>query len=311
MLKWRRQHKKVSFSKSACVIETVMNFFIFVPVWVFQLGVSGVYTDRVHVFVMEGDSVTLYTDVKTNQQEKIKWFFNNTRIAQISEYLSKTCTDVQCNEGTERFRDRLKLDHQTGSLTITNITHTDSGEYKLQIIGSNSISETIFSMTVNDVPDAETDTTKTVKEGESFTFDPGVIKNPNDVMTWYFNETRIAEITGDQSKICTDVQCKERFRDRLELDHQTGSLNITNTRNTDSGLYHLEIFSNRSIIIRQRSISIISEKSFNAPVKSWIVGILGVAVGVLLVLACVTGKRCRKITKGDLSLSQNYQTTGV
>jgi len=98
---------------------------------------------------MEGDSVTLNTGVKTNQQEKIKWYYNNTRIAQINGDLSKICTDVQCNDDTERFRDRLKLDHQTGSLTITHITNTHSGKYKLQIIGSNTISETIFSMTVH------------------------------------------------------------------------------------------------------------------------------------------------------------------
>ncbi|XDV23577.1 hypothetical protein PO909_028102 [Leuciscus waleckii] len=252
---------------------------------------------------MEGDSVSLNTDVKTDQQEKIKWYFNNIRIAQINGDLSKICTDVQCNEGTERFRDRLKLDHQIGSLSLSNITNTDSGLYKLQIIGSNTISETIFSMTVHDVPGAETDKTKTksVKEGESFTFDPGVIKNPNDGMTWYFNEARIAEITGGQSKICTDVQCKERFKDRLKLDHQTGSLTITNTRNTDSGVYHLEIFSNSSIIHRQHSISIISENSFNVPVTGLIVAIPGVAVGVLLVLACVIGKRYRKRTKGGVT----------
>ncbi|KAL0161297.1 hypothetical protein M9458_045022, partial [Cirrhinus mrigala] len=88
---------------------------------------------------MERDSLTLHTDVRTNQQEKIKWFFNDTRIAQISDYLSKTCTDVQCNEGTEKFRDRLKLDDQTGSLTITNIRTTDFGLYKLQVISSSSM----------------------------------------------------------------------------------------------------------------------------------------------------------------------------
>ncbi|XDV23510.1 hypothetical protein PO909_028066, partial [Leuciscus waleckii] len=196
-------------------------------------GASG--ADRVSVLVAEGDSITLHTGVETNQQEDIRWYFNNTRISQISGDLSDICTDVQCNEGTERFRDRLKLDHQTGSLTITNITNTDSGEYKLQIIGSN-IRENIFNVIVYDVPGADTKT-KSVKSGESFTFDPGVIKNTNDVMTWYFNDTLIAEITGNQSKICTDVQCKERFRDRLKLDHQTGSLTITNTRNTDSGEY--------------------------------------------------------------------------
>ncbi len=76
--------------------------------------------------------------------------------------------------------------------------------------------------------------TMPVKEGESVTLDPGVIKKPNDVMTWYFNDICIAEVTGDLSYICTDVQCKDadgRFRDRLKLDHQTGSLTITKHQN--------------------------------------------------------------------------------
>ncbi len=94
-----------------------------------------------------------------------------------------------------------------------------------------------------------------MKESESVTLYTGVV-NPDDVMTWYFNDTRIAEITGDQSKICTDVQCKERFRDRLKLDHQTGSLNITNTRTTDSGLYTLQI------IISDSRFSITRESYF-------------------------------------------------
>ncbi|XDV24107.1 hypothetical protein PO909_028371, partial [Leuciscus waleckii] len=103
---------------------------------------------------------------------------------------------------------------------------------------------------------------KSVKEGESVTLDPGVTKNPHDVLTWYSDDTPIAEITGDQSKICTDVQCKERFRDRLKLDHQTGSLIITNSRNTDSGEYTLQI--NSSSRRRRRSVS--SVKRFEVTV---------------------------------------------
>ncbi len=101
---------------------------------------------------------------------------------------------------------------------------------------------------------------KSVKEGESVSLESDETKNPNDVMTWYYNDTRIAEITGDQSKICTDDQCKERFRDRLKLDHQTGSLNITNTRTTDSGLYKLQI------IISDSRFSISREKRFSVTV---------------------------------------------
>ncbi|XDV23646.1 hypothetical protein PO909_028136, partial [Leuciscus waleckii] len=220
-------------------------------------GVSGV--DRVSVSVMEGDSVTLHTGVQTNLQEVIKWYFNDTRIAQISGDLSNICTDVQCNEGTERFRDRLKLDHQTGSLTITNIRNTHSGEYKLKIFRSiRNSSENTFSVTGHDVPASERDEMKrkSVKERESVTLDPCVIKSPNDVMTWYFNDTHIVEITGEPSKICTDVHSDGRFRDRLKLDHQTGSLTITNTRITDSGVYELDISSSSFNVKRSFSVSV-------------------------------------------------------
>ncbi|XP_026054385.1 uncharacterized protein LOC113040258 isoform X2 [Carassius auratus] len=109
---------------------------------------SGVDTDRVPVSVMEGESVTLHTGVKTNQRDRIRWYFNDTRIAQMTGDQSKICTDVQCNEDTERFRDRLKLDHQTGSLTIMNIRNTDAGDYYVETIISGNISEKIFSVTI-------------------------------------------------------------------------------------------------------------------------------------------------------------------
>ncbi len=44
----------------------------------------------------------------------------------------------------ERFRDRLKLNNQTGSLTITNTTTQHTGCYKLQ---TNSVNKT-FKITV-------------------------------------------------------------------------------------------------------------------------------------------------------------------
>ncbi len=101
------------------------------------------------VSVIEGDSVIFHTGVETNQQEDIKWYFRGVRIAQINGALSFICTDVQCNAGTERFRDRLKLDNQTGSLTIMNITNTDSGLYELKIIRSSSGSDKIFHVIVS------------------------------------------------------------------------------------------------------------------------------------------------------------------
>ncbi len=112
-------------------------------------GAFSVGADGLSAFVMEGDSVDLHTNVETQQQEYIKWYFKDTRIAQITGDFSFICTDVQCNEGTERFRDRLKLDHQTGSLTVMNITNTDSGLYELKIISIRKSCENTFSITVH------------------------------------------------------------------------------------------------------------------------------------------------------------------
>ncbi|XDV23572.1 hypothetical protein PO909_028100 [Leuciscus waleckii] len=221
------------------------------------------YADIVGLSVKEGDSVTLHTYVETKQQEDIKWYFNDIRIAEISGDLSDICTDVQCEDGDERFRDRLMLDHQTGSLTITNTRNTDSGVYELKLISSSSISEKIFSVTVYGVPATETDQTS-VNEGESVTLDSGVVRNPNDVMMWYFNDILIAEITRYQTKLCEDEQCKERFRHRVEVNYLTGSLIITNTRNTDSGEYKLKISSGL-----RRISSAVSVKRFGVTVSEY------------------------------------------
>ncbi|XP_043078797.1 uncharacterized protein LOC122327470 [Puntigrus tetrazona] len=257
---------------------SVLALILFSP----DRGVSGV-----SVSLKDGDSVTLHTGVETKHQEDIKWYFKNTRIAQISGDLSFICTDVQCYAGTERFRDRLKLDHQTGSLTITNITNTDSGEYKLKIIIRSSDSEKVFNVSVTNVSAAELYETK---KGESVVLDSGAIKNTNDVMKWYFNDTLGVEINGDQSLICTD-ECKERFRDRLELDLQTGSLTITNTRTTDSGLYKLLMTSGNS------SFSITTVKRFcvsvsvvpDSGLSSAAVGGIVAAVVLLVAAAVVVG----------------------
>ncbi|KAK9967210.1 hypothetical protein ABG768_001618 [Culter alburnus] len=94
-------------------------------------GVFGV-DELKSVSVMEGDSVTLNSDLTEYEDDLILWRFgtNNTLIAEIS-VLEDSMT-VYDDGPDGRFRDRLKLDHQTGSLTITNITTEHAGDYKLQ-----------------------------------------------------------------------------------------------------------------------------------------------------------------------------------
>ncbi|XP_067272594.1 uncharacterized protein [Pseudorasbora parva] len=283
---------------------SVMLFFL-------HHGVFGVGSDEVSV--MEGDSVTLHTGVETRQQEKIKWYFDDTRIAQISGDFSDVCTDVQCNEGTERFRDRLKLDHQTGSLTITHTTTEDSGDYKLEIFSSDSNSEKIFN-TVCGVSAPGRDEVNKL-EGESVTLDTSVKRKLSDVITWYFYDNRIAEITGDPNKTCTDVQCNEdaeRFRDRLKLDHQTGSLIITDITTEDSGEYKLQM------MITSSSFSITRGKRFGVSVNDsgpslCSIGAIVGGVVILLLAAALIAALLRGKTKTRLkpSVKESHDNSSI
>ncbi len=92
----------------------------------------------------EGDSVTLQTDAtEIHEDEDILWYFEDKK-----SVIAKINRETKTDDGLdERFRDRLKLDDQTGSLTITNTRTTDSGLYQLQISGAKLKSKT-FSVSV-------------------------------------------------------------------------------------------------------------------------------------------------------------------
>uniref|UniRef100_A0A8C2GVU8 Immunoglobulin V-set domain-containing protein n=1 Tax=Cyprinus carpio TaxID=7962 RepID=A0A8C2GVU8_CYPCA len=92
-------------------------------------------TDRMKMSVMEGDAVTLHTDVTDVPRQTIyhiQWRFGPDKN-------KPTFIVIQFNKGApvinyfnaELLRDRLQIDNQTGSLTIRNISTTDSGLYQL------------------------------------------------------------------------------------------------------------------------------------------------------------------------------------
>ncbi|XP_058624224.1 uncharacterized protein LOC131535521 isoform X2 [Onychostoma macrolepis] len=114
---------------------------LFCLCWLRLTGVFGAETNETQsLLVMEGDSVTLHTDVtEIHEDDEIMWNFgaNNSLIAQINRASGIFFT---CND--ERFRDRLKLDDQTGSLIITNITTQHTGRYEVKIIAAKLSSKT-------------------------------------------------------------------------------------------------------------------------------------------------------------------------
>ncbi|KAI7791566.1 hypothetical protein IRJ41_025910 [Triplophysa rosa] len=107
----------------------------------------GVFGDEVKsVSVMEGHSVTLHTHLThIHTDDLILWKFGpqGTVIAKIT--INKTSINADVHDGM--FRDRLQVDDQTGSLTITDITTQHSGLYHMTISGQQKTSYT-FSVTV-------------------------------------------------------------------------------------------------------------------------------------------------------------------
>ncbi|XP_067253098.1 uncharacterized protein [Chanodichthys erythropterus] len=183
----------------------------------------------VEISVMKGDSVTLNSDLtEMKDDDEIQWKFEYTLIAKINKRDDRFTVNDDVLDG--RFRDRLKLNKQTGSLTITNITTEHAGHYQLEI----------NRMRIN----FHLNVIVSVMEGDSVTISSDFTElKDNDWIRWKFgNEhTLIAEISKRPNRFAVyDDVLDGRFRDRLKLDNQTGSLTITNITTEHDGRYELD-----------------------------------------------------------------------
>ncbi|XP_039538728.1 uncharacterized protein LOC120486636 isoform X2 [Pimephales promelas] len=88
--------------------------------------------------------------------------------------------------------------------------------------------------------------TVSVNEGESVFLNTGVTKQHRDKMLWYFNDTLIALINGDPRTSCLYDGEDGRFRDRVEVDHKTGSLTITDITTEHAGRYEANFIQSKS-----------------------------------------------------------------
>ncbi|XP_039522235.1 uncharacterized protein LOC120475653 [Pimephales promelas] len=260
-------------------------------------GVSGAEM----VTVMEGDSVTLHTNLsEILNDDTILWLFAS-KDSLISQITRKEGLNSIYFTDDERFRHRLQVDQNTGSLTVRNIRIRHSGQYKLSISREiNTIK--IFHVTVLGVAN-RTDEVKSisVKEGKSVSLNIYTDIRPDDLILWRFGDQGILlakiDVETNETSLNDD---DERFRDRLKIDHQTGSLTITNTRTEHAGLYELQIRGSES------SKRFLLSVNAGAALALSPGGIVGITFAVLLVLVVIVIYFRWKISKlQEQVLSEN------
>ncbi|XP_056312323.1 uncharacterized protein si:ch73-44m9.1 [Danio aesculapii] len=206
--------------------------------------------------VMEGEPVTLNPDLtQIKEINQKKWSFQK-----------KGSDTPQVIEDVEIWKGRWKMDHQTGNLTINNTRTKHTGLYILKIELNTGPKYKRFTVTVNEVPsvieghEAETKSLSVI-EGNLVTLHTDITKlNGDELIVWRFgDEGKLLTKEDKETKSPPYYSTDERFRDRLQLNDQTGSLTIKNMKDTDAGLYTLKINSNKQILHRKFIVTVSGE----------------------------------------------------
>ncbi|XP_016366811.1 SLAM family member 5-like [Sinocyclocheilus rhinocerous] len=202
---------------------------------------TGVFGDS--VLVMEGDSVTLHTDVtEIHEGANILWKFGSM-IAEISGVYGIFTSDVP--DG--RFRDRLKLDNQTGSLTITNITAQHAGPYEVQISGMElsskkfslkKLNHSIFVYARLPTPNITRDSSQNLSPSSSSQQNCSLLCSVVNVghvtLSWYKGNSLLSSISESDLSISLSLPLEVEYQDKNSyscvlnnpISNQTQHLNI-------------------------------------------------------------------------------------
>ncbi|TRY60369.1 hypothetical protein DNTS_025782 [Danionella cerebrum] len=174
------------------------------------------------VEVKRGDSVALSSGrTEIMKDEEIRWRYEGETIAEIDKERNLFTVHEDVLDG--RFRNRLKLDDKTGTLTISDFRSEQRGLFSV----SSEYFDVGFYLFVSG----------SVMEGESVSLSCG---RDGEWILWKFGdeETLIAGIEdyGWSAGVFVDV-LDGRFTDRLKLDSKTGTLTISNIRSEHAGDY--------------------------------------------------------------------------
>ncbi|XP_043079800.1 natural killer cell receptor 2B4-like [Puntigrus tetrazona] len=199
--------------------------------------------------VTEGDSVTLHTGVtEIHEDDEITWNFGAEKslIAEINRASGIFSTyDVL----DERFKDRLKLDNQTGSLTIMNISTQHAGDYHLEVISAKLSSKT-FSVSVYarlPVPVISSNSSNCSSSSSSSSSNCSLLCSVVNVghvtLSWYKGNSLLSSISVSDLSISLSLPLEVEYQDKNTyscvinnpIRNQTTHLNISQICHTCSG----------------------------------------------------------------------------
>ncbi|XP_058627679.1 T-cell surface antigen CD2-like isoform X2 [Onychostoma macrolepis] len=195
--------------------------------------------------VMEGDSVTLNSDLtEMLDDDLILWRFGpeNTLIAEIDVMADSMTVYDDVLDG--RFRDRLKLDSQTGSLTIINTRTEHTGRYKLDIKRViKNFSLTVYG--VLPVPVISSNSSQ-CSSSSNCSLVCSVVNVSDVTLSWFKGNSLLSSISVSDFSISLSLPLEVEYQDKNTyscvlnnpISNQTRQLNITQLCHTsaDQGL---------------------------------------------------------------------------
>ncbi|XP_048038247.1 SLAM family member 9-like [Megalobrama amblycephala] len=199
------------------------------------------FTLTVFVSVTEGDSVTLNSDLtEMKDDDRIQWRFmnENISIAKINKRFNRFTVNDDVLDG--RFRDKLKLDNQTGSLTITNTTTEHEGVYKLQI---NNVRKR-FNLTVYarlPVPVISSNSSQcSSSSSSSCSLVCSAVNVSHVTLSWYKGNSLLSSISASDLSISLSLPLEVEYQDKNTyscvlnnpISNQTQHLDITHLCHT-------------------------------------------------------------------------------
>uniref|UniRef100_A0A671SE93 Ig-like domain-containing protein n=1 Tax=Sinocyclocheilus anshuiensis TaxID=1608454 RepID=A0A671SE93_9TELE len=215
------------------------------------------------VSVTEGDSVTLKTNVtEIREGDDVLWKFGAGK-SQIAKMKKKKQIFSTYNDTDGRFRDRLRLDDQTGSLIITNITTQHAGVYQLEISGEKLSSKT-FNVSVYarlPVPVISSNSSHCSSSSSSSSSQQNcslvcsVVNVGHVTLSWYKGNSLLSSISVSDLSISLSLPLEVEYQDKNSyscvlnnpISNQTQHLDISKLCHTCSGTAALRLTLIRSL----------------------------------------------------------------